>query len=221
MDRPRIELFGDAALLITFSDQIDEAVGRRVRSATLALEQMGATRPAIGAPVAAYATVLLPFDPLVVGPDEAVGLTIDALAGASVADPVRERPIIEIPTRYDAAAGPDLQEVAEAHGITVIQAIECHTDALYVVAFIGFMPGFPYMTGGPAELDQPRRATPRTRVPAGSVAIADLQSTVYPFATPGGWNLIGRTDRPMWDVRRNPPALLAAGSRVRFTQATD
>ena len=134
---------------------------------------------------------------------------------------MRERPIIEIPTRYDAVAGPDLQEVAEAHGITVMQAIECHTDALYVVAFIGFMPGFPYMTGGPAELDHPRRATPRTRVPAGSVAIAGLQGTVYPFATPGGWNLIGRTDRPMWDVRRNPPALLAAGSRVRFTQTTD
>lgn len=221
MDRPRVEPFGDAALLITFGDQIDAAVSRRVRDATHALEQLRASRPDIGAPVAAYAAVLLPFDPLVVGPDEAVGLIIDALEGAVVADPVRETPIIEIPTRYGGVDGPDLQEVADAHGITVPQAIECHTDALYVVALIGFMPGFPYMIGGPTELDHPRRATPRTRVPAGSVAIAGLQGTVYPFATPGGWNLIGRTDRHMWDIRRNPPALLTPGSRVRFTPAAD
>lgn len=221
MDRPRIEPFGDSALLITFGDQIDEAVSRRVRDATRALEQMRASRPDIGAPVAAYAAVLLPFDPLVVAPDEAVDLAIEALEGAVVADPVGGAPIIEIPTRYGGADGPDLQEVADAHGITVPQAIECHTDALYVVAFIGFMPGFPYMIGGPPELDHPRRATPRTRVPAGSVAIAGLQGTVYPFATPGGWNLIGRTDRHIWDVRRNPPALLPPGSRVRFTRAAD
>jgi inhibitor of KinA len=219
VDRARIEPFGDSALLITFGNQIDAAVTRRVRDATHALEQLRTSHPDIGAPVAAYAAVLLPFNPLVVGPDEAVGLTIDALERAVVADPVRETPIIEIPTRYSGVDGPDLREVADAHGITVPQAIECHTNALYVVAFIGFMPGFPYMIGGPPELDHPRRATPRTRVPAGSVAIAGLQGTVYPFATPGGWNLIGRTDHHMWDTRRNPPALLAPGSRVRFTPA--
>lgn len=221
MERPSIEPYGDSALLITFGDQIDETVSRRVRDATRALQQLGASRPDIGAPVAAFAAVLLPFDPLVVKPDEVARLTIDALEGAVVADPVRMTPIIEIATRYGGVDGPDLREVAEAHGITVRQAVELHTDALYTVAFIGFMPGFPYMIGGPPALDHPRQATPRTRVPPGSVAIAGLQGTVYPFATPGGWNLIGRTDRHLWDVRRNPPALLTPGSRVRFTREAD
>ncbi len=146
---------------------------------------------------------------------------IGALGGAVIDAPPDASPIVEVPTHYGGADGPDLREIAEAHGLTIPQAIECHTEALYVVAFLGFMPGFPYMIGGPPEIDHPRRTSPRTAVLAGSVAIAGLQGTVYPFATPGGWNLIGRTDLDIWDVRRDPPALLAPGSRVRFTRAAD
>lgn len=218
MRRPRIEPYGDSALLITFADRIDESVGRRVRDATRALGELGASHPGIGTPVAGFAAVLLPFDPLVATHEEATALTVNALDGATAADPARTSAIIEIGTRYGGLDGPDLEEVAEARGISVPQAIEIHTDTIYTVAFLGFMPGFPYMIGGSPALDHPRRATPRTRVPAGSVAIAGLQGTVYPLATPGGWNLIGRTDRQLWDVRNDPPALLTAGSRVRFIQ---
>lgn len=220
MDLPRIEPYGDSALLVTLDDRIDEAVCARVRAVARALDRLREGRPGIGGPVAGYASVMLPFDPLVVSADEASRLALDAVSGTVVAEPASQTPIVEIPTRYGGADGPDLEEVAGGHGLTVEQAIECHAGATYVVAFLGFMPGFPYMIGGPPELDHPRRPTPRIRVAAGSVAIAGIQGTVYPFASPGGWNLIGRTDVRPWDATREPPALLAPGSRVRFVPVT-
>ena len=220
MDLPRVEPFGDSALLVTLDDRIDEAVCARVRAVACALDRLREDRPDIGAPVAAYASVLLPFDPLAVSVEEASRLAHEAVSGAAVTGPEGDLPVVEVPTRYGGADGPDLEEVAGAHGLTVAQAIECHAAATYVVAFLGFMPGFPYMIGGPPELDHPRRPTPRTRVAAGSVAIAGTQGTIYPFASPGGWNLIGRTDVRPWDASREPPALLVPGARVRFVPVT-
>lgn len=220
MNLPRIEPYGDSAVLITLDDRIDEMVCARVREVARALGRLREGRPDIGAPVAAYASVLVPFDPLTMSVDEASRLALHAVSGAVAAGPEGDTPVVEIPTRYGGADGPDLEEVAGAHGLTVAQAIECHAGATYVVAFLGFMPGFPYMIGGPPELDHPRRPTPRTRVAAGSVAIAGIQGTVYPFASPGGWNLIGLTDLRPWDANREPPALLAPGSRVRFVPVT-
>ena len=221
VDRPRISPFGDSALLLTFGDGIDEAVSRRVREAARALRRLRDDQAGIGAPVAAYASILLPFDPLATSAEAAARLALEALATAAAEDPEIAAAAIEIPTRYGGEDGPDLLEVAEAHGLTIPQAIECHAGATYTVAFLGFMPGFPYMIGGPAELDHPRRPTPRTRVAAGSVAIAGTQGTVYPFASPGGWNLVGRTDVRPWDAQRDPPARLAPGSRVRFVPVPD
>ncbi|MEW6224974.1 MAG: 5-oxoprolinase subunit PxpB [Chloroflexota bacterium] len=221
MDRPGIGPFGDSALLLTFGDEIDEKVSRRVRAAARALGRLGDDQAGIGAPVAAYASILLPFDPLATSPEAAARLALKALATAPADDTEPEAATIEIPTRYGGEDGPDLLEVAEAHGLTVPQAIECHGGATYTVAFLGFMPGFPYLIGGPAELDHPRRPTPRTRVAAGSVAIAGTQGTIYPFASPGGWNLVGRTDVRPWDAQRDPPALFASGARVRFVPAPD
>ncbi len=119
---------------------------------------------------------------------------------------------IEIPVHYD---GEDLAEVAQLLGMDVPALIRLHTSADYSVAFCGFAPGFAYLSGGPG-LNVPRRNTPRTKVPAGSVAIAGSFSAVYPNDTPGGWQLLGRTEVPMWDLQRNPPALLQPGMRVRF-----
>ncbi len=220
MDLPRVEPYGDSALLITLDDRIDETVCARVREVARALERLREGRPDIGAPVAAYASVLVPFDPLAVSVEEASRLALAAVSGAAVAGPEADLPIVEVPTRYGGPDGPDLEEVAGARGLTIEQAIECHAGATYVVAFLGFMPGFPYMIGGPPELDHPRRPTPRTRVPAGSVAIAGTQGTIYPFASPGGWNLVGRTDVRPWDASREPPSLLTPGSRVRFVPVT-
>jgi KipI family sensor histidine kinase inhibitor len=123
---------------------------------------------------------------------------------------------VTIAAVYD---GEDLGEIADATGLSVETVIGLHSSAEYRVAFCGFAPGFGYLTGLPLELHLPRRASPRTRVPAGSVAIAAEYSAVYPRSSPGGWHLIGRTDAVLFDVERHPPALLAPGTTVRFVVA--
>jgi KipI family sensor histidine kinase inhibitor len=117
------------------------------------------------------------------------------------------------PTVYD---GPDLDEVAAHWDLTRHEAIELHTSTEFVVAFCGFAPGFAYLTGLPEDRSVPRRQTPRTEVPAGSVALAGDYSAVYPRRSPGGWQLIGRTEMALWDPDRDPAALLIPGVRVRF-----
>jgi KipI family sensor histidine kinase inhibitor len=122
--------------------------------------------------------------------------------------------IVELPVRYD---GPDLAEVAERWGVSPREAVRVHTSVEFRVAFCGFAPGFGYLTGLPERLKVPRRATPRTAVPAGSVGLAGPYTGVYPRSSPGGWQLIGTTDTVLWDPRREPAALLSPGTRVRFT----
>jgi KipI family sensor histidine kinase inhibitor len=122
----------------------------------------------------------------------------------------------EIPVEYGGESGPDLERVAEVAGLTVRQAIELHAGAQYQVVFLGFQPGFAYMTGTPALLQMARRATPRARTPAGSVALGGAYTGIYPGTSPGGWQLIGRTGEWLFDPRRQPPARFAPGDRVRF-----
>ncbi|MEX2290431.1 MAG: 5-oxoprolinase subunit PxpB [Mycobacteriales bacterium] len=130
-------------------------------------------------------------------------------------DQVR-RTVVEIPVVYD---GEDLAEVARLTDLPVAEVVRRHTAPEYLVAFLGFAPGFPYLLGLDPALHVPRRATPRTSVPAGSVALAGVQTGIYPAATPGGWQLVGRTDVALFDGDREPPALLAAGDRLRFAAA--
>lgn len=125
----------------------------------------------------------------------------------------RAGPAITIDVVYD---GADLHWVAESCGLTESEVVSLHSQAEYTVAFCGFVPGFSYLVGLDPRLHLPRRSTPRTRVPAGSVAIASEFSAVYPIEGPGGWHLLGRTDAVMWDDRRSVPALLPPGTRVRF-----
>ena len=121
---------------------------------------------------------------------------------------------VRLAVDYD---GPDLADVARLAGLTVDEVVARHTGASYTVAFGGFMAGFAYLVGLDPVLRVPRLDSPRERVPAGSVAIADEFSAVYPAATPGGWRLLGRCDVTLFDVERDPPALLQPGTRVRFT----
>lgn len=123
---------------------------------------------------------------------------------------------IEIPVHYD---GEDLQTVAEHTCLSVAAVIEAHQAASWQVAFCGFAPGFAYLTGGPPKLRVPRRASPRKQVPAGAVGLADEYTGIYPRPSPGGWQLIGRTDVSLWDLQREVPALLQPGMRVRFREA--
>ena len=121
--------------------------------------------------------------------------------------------LVEVPVVYD---GPDLADVAEMWGMAVEEAVARHVECEYTVAFCGFAPGFSYLTGLPASLAVPRLDTPRSSVPAGSVAVAGEYTGIYPSASPGGWRLLARTDAVLWDVDRDPPALLSPGCRVRF-----
>jgi KipI family sensor histidine kinase inhibitor len=123
---------------------------------------------------------------------------------------------VEIEVRYD---GPDLAEVASRTGLAPEDVVAAHTGRPWRVAFGGFAPGFGYLVGGDERLRVPRRAEPRTAVPAGAVALAGEFSAVYPRSSPGGWQLIGHTDAAMWDVDRDPPALLQPGMLVRFADA--
>jgi KipI family sensor histidine kinase inhibitor len=130
--------------------------------------------------------------------------------------PLPEPRLVEIPVCYGGEYGPDLDEVAELHQMTVEQAIELHASATYVVYFLGFAPGFAYLGDVAEQLATPRLPSPRKSVPAGSVGIAGRQTGVYPIATPGGWRLLGRTPVKMFQPDRAQMSLLALGDRVRF-----
>ena len=160
--------------------------------------------------VPAARTVLIKIDPAVTSPaavrEATAGLRLDAQREAGTGT-------VEIPVRYD---GPDLAEVAERTGLSPDEVVSLHTSSRWTVAFAGFVPGFGYLTGGDPRLDVPRRDSPRTRIPAGSVGLAGRFSGVYPSDSPGGWQLIGSTTERMWDLDRPEPALLVPGVEVIF-----
>jgi len=156
-------------------------------------------------------TVLIEYDRASWSPDALQSALHDA--ADQVVHDARE---VEILVRYD---GPDLQEVAQLTDLTTDEVIRRHLEARYTVAFCGFAPGFAYLSGLDQSLFVPRRDAPRTSVPAGAVAIAGEFSAIYPRSSPGGWRLLGHTDARLWDVERDPPALLTPGMIVRLVAA--
>lgn len=160
--------------------------------------------------VPAARTLLVRFDPARVGFARLAELIEELPPVAHNAQATDE---VVVPVRYD---GADLAEVATAAGMTRAEVVRRHTAARYTVAFCGFAPGFAYITGLDRELWLPRRSVPRTSVPAGSVALADEYTGIYPRSSPGGWRLIGSTDLIVWDLNRNPPTVLVPGTPVRF-----
>jgi KipI family sensor histidine kinase inhibitor len=213
----RIATVGDGAVLLTLAERIDPGLAGRAQAIAAAIEQARTIEPAIGRAVPAHAGVLVPFDPLAIELAEvrAIVTSCAAAVAESIADQESRAPV-EITVRYGGDDGPDLDEVAGLHDLRPSDVIELHAGATYRVLFLGFAPGFAYLGGLPTSLVTPRRAAPRTRVPAGSVGIAGEQTGVYPLAMPGGWQLIGRTDARLWDATRLSPALLRPGDRVRF-----
>ncbi|GLW45886.1 allophanate hydrolase [Streptomyces sp. NBRC 14336] len=140
-------------------------------------------------------------------------LASELTAAGTPAAPPRAGEVVELPVRYD---GPDLADVAAHWGVDTEEVARIHADTEFTVAFCGFAPGFGYLTGLPPRYEVPRRATPRTAVPAGSVALAGPYTGVYPRSSPGGWQIVGTTDAVLWDHARVPAALLTPGTRVRF-----
>jgi len=188
-----------------------QALARRVRAA------VGA-RPGWGAAVPAAASVLVHLDPI--QPGIAAGISALEEIAASLEPDDGRWPVdvatVEIPVRYGGEDGPDLDAVAALARLSPADVIELHSATAYRVLFLGFAPGFGYLGPLPGELVLPRRATPRVRVPAGSVAIAGPYTAVYPGESPGGWHLLGRLSAAIWDPRREPPAMLEPGAVVRF-----
>ncbi len=204
----RISPFGDRAYLLELEQRIDPAIVIAARALAHAWEARG-----LGRAIPAYASVVLGFDPDRTSPAEALAAARDL--GERPPPPDRATParLIEIPTIYD---GADLADVAERSAMRVDELVALHTGRQYDVFFIGFMPGFAYCGRLDPRIVAPRLAAPRARVPAGSVAVADGQTAVYPFASPGGWRLLGRTEVAMFDLAADPPSRLQAGDRVRF-----
>jgi len=200
----------DSSILLPLGDSIDPTLNQRAhnlaaRLAEHPLEGMLETVPA-------YASLTIHYDPLLRTHAEVADWLASHLAPETETAPHPAR-IIEIPILYD---GPDLAFVAEHCKLTIPEVIQLHSQAEYTVYMMGFLPGFPYLGGLPVQLHTPRRATPRTHVPAGSIAIAGAQAGIYPQESPGGWQLLGRTTIPLHDPQRNPPFLLAPGDKVLF-----
>jgi inhibitor of KinA len=163
--------------------------------------------------------LLISFDPLVISPTEFEASVRDLLDRIDSAVILMAR-AVEIPVCYDAAFAPDLEFVATHNRISVNEAIRYHCSAEYLVYFLGFSPGFPYLGELPKLLVTPRLSTPRVKVPAGSVAIGGSQTGIYPVDSPGGWRIIGRTPARLFQPDGEPPTLLQMGDAVRFRPIT-
>ena len=212
-----IEPLGDACLVVRFGTGVDAVTSRAVAAATAALT--AAALPGVVDIAPTFNTVAVVFDPHRADPRALSGAILAGLQNLKSSAP-NPGTIVEIPVAYGGDDGPDLAAVAAHTGLDSEEVVRLHTTTDQVVGMIGFAPGFPYLLGLPAALEVPRRATPRTSVPAGSVAIAERQTGIYPRTSPGGWHVIGRTPRAMFDPRRDPPALLRAGDLVRFVPVT-
>jgi KipI family sensor histidine kinase inhibitor len=207
---PRLHALGDAALLCELPAPATLAQQQKIWAlATEALRWRGVHEVLPG-----MNNLTLLFDPLLA---EATELEMQVFAAwPQLAATAIEGRQIEIPVRYGGEDGPDLADVAAHTGLTRAEVVRRHAEADYVVYFLGFLPGFAFMGGLPPELATPRRAEPRTAVPARSVGIGGEQTGIYPLVSPGGWQLIGRTSLELFDPKNEPPTLLRPGDHVRF-----
>jgi KipI family sensor histidine kinase inhibitor len=207
----RLLALGEEAWILTLGDRI--APGLHERVVAVASLIGAAALPGVREIVPGYTTVTVSFDSARANAEE-LRVTLERLLAESpIGLAVPSPRTVDIPVRYD---GPDLEEVAGRTGLSRNTVVERHSARLYRVYLLGFAPGFAYLGELDPSLELPRRQSPRTRVPPGSVAIAGLQTAVYPLATPGGWHLIGTTSLHLFDPASDPPALLSVGDRVRF-----
>jgi KipI family sensor histidine kinase inhibitor len=213
---PRLLPLGDAAWTVEFGNTIDPAVHARVMGFARALE--AAALPQVVEWVPTFRSCTVHFDPLAAGADALGTRLLEIAARASPASPVGRR--WRIPVLFGGAAGADLAALAAHCGLDEASVVARLCSTPFSVYMLGFMPGFPYMGGLPAELAMPRLATPRKEVPARSLAVTGTLCAIYPFASPGGWRLLGRTPLEVFDVRLAMPALFAPGDEVMW-QAID
>ncbi|MCS6766670.1 MAG: 5-oxoprolinase subunit PxpB [Candidatus Protistobacter heckmanni] len=214
MTAPRIHALGDSAYLCEFPAPATLDCQRRVWTVA---EAAGAWLGVIDV-IPGMNNLTVVFDPRRIDP-AALRQDLNDVWSAPPGE-ARNGPVHEIPVVYGGAAGPDLEDVARQAGLSPEEVVKRHCAAEYVVYCLGFQPGFAYLGGLDPKLAAPRRADPRIKVPAGSVAIGGEQTTIYPAVSPGGWNLIGHADIRLFDPDADPPTLLSPGDRVRFIDAS-
>jgi inhibitor of KinA len=210
---------GDSALILRVVDDFARDPEASLNAVLAALRSLEAAAiPGVTELAPAYSTVGVFFDPARIESFDVLRTTIGNILNASSLQGENkvEAPVHEIPVCYDREFAPDIADVARVSGLAEAEVIRRHSGAAYRVNCVGFIAGFPFMSGLPAELATPRRAAPRKEVPAGSVGIGGVQTGIYLRSSPGGWNLIGRTPLRLFDVQRDPPTILQAGDRVRF-----
>lgn len=208
---------GDSAFTIEFGNLIDPAVQAAVDALDHAVARACAsgTLPGLIETVPTFRSLTVIYDPLIT--DRAALLArIAPLAQAATPATGAPARVWRLPACYEGEAAPDLDDTARTLGIATTELIQLHARTDYVVYMLGFLPGFPFMGDLPEALRLPRRAEPRIRVPAGSIAIAAGLTAIYPWESPGGWHLLGRCPVPLFDATRSRPALLQAGDHVRF-----
>jgi inhibitor of KinA len=206
-------LMGDRGLLLEFGDEISSEANEKVRRMTLAIQAESVE--GIVEIVPTYRSLLILHNPLILSFVD-LKKRLERIEKELQQTPFPEPKLTRIPALYGGSYGPDLEEVAKYHQISPEEVTQLHCSKPYFIYMIGFMPGFPYMGELHEALITPRLKTPRLSVPAGSVAIAQRQTGIYPMESPGGWQIIGRTPVKLFNPEREPPALLQMGDHVQF-----
>lgn len=211
---------GDSAVTIDFGEGISLEKNRKILNMAKAISR----KPFRGflEVVPAYTTLTVFYNPIEVGGDYPYERVCKQLKERIYEEYQYEHQHrkVRVPVCYDEEFGPDLEEVAEANGLSVEKVIEIHSSRSYHVYFLGFAPGFPFLGGMDPTIATPRKKSPRLKVPAGSVGIAGKQTGIYPIETPGGWQIIGRTPIPLFHPDQHPPTLLLPGDEVQFVPIT-
>ena len=212
-DAPRIKPMGDRALLVELGEGIDPDVNARVHALAALVSQISPR--GLENVVPTYRAFMVQYDPLAVSA-KTLEEMIKQLSGSLKQVGSAAGKLVEIPVCYGGDFGPDMDQVASHCGLTLDEVIRRHTAPEYLIYMVGFTPGFPFLGGMDESLSTPRLEKPRTRVPEGSVGIANSQTGIYPVTSPGGWQLIGKTPLKLFAPHRETPFLYEAGDRIKF-----
>lgn len=203
---------GDTMLVVEFGQQVDRHISELVLALAERLE--AAALPGVVELVPTFRSLAVHYEPLRISQSELKQRLAPLLQGLAAAKPKARR--WRIPACFEETFALDLAEVAKRTGVGTERVVDALCATSLRVYMVGFLPGFPYLGDLPKELELPRRENPRVKLPAGSIAIATTLAAIYPVESPGGWHIIGRSPIPLWDLRRGPPSLLAAGDEIRF-----
>ena len=218
MSDVRYLVSGDCAVCVEFGNEISPEINEKIRAFKIAVEKEGIE--GIVETVPTYRSLLVVYKPEVIRFKELTkkfDAIMDSMSGIQIPPPT----VIEIPVLYGGEMGPDLENVASHNGKTPEEVIKIHTSEEYLIYMLGFIAGFPYLGGMSKEIATPRFKSPRVKIEGGSVGIAGEQTGIYPVASPGGWQLIGRTPLKLYDADREKPVLLEAGQYIKFRSVTE